>query len=585
MITILLTLLLTSGTGWTAAAGAGEEAMTAGVDFRSFTPRRTIQASTLEELMVAVADAQAGDLIEVADGDYNNAEVILIEKKEGTAQAPIILRATNRGKARIIGQGGFQLIRCAYVVIEGFSFFHKDVNLACRIHHSHHCRFTRNHIRIQEQAPTEQNNRRIHWAGISGDNSHHNRIDHNLFEEKRNSGVMIFTGGSSLETGHMSTQYDRIDHNHFRNFYPAKVNGYETIRIGSSTYSHSSANTIVEHNLFEHCDGEAEIISVKTKENTIRHNTFQNCRGMLTLRNSHGCLIEGNYFLNDGSQKRSEGIRFYGSGHIITNNYFQNLGGSAILVKTGDIERRTDPKWKYQERDGNLNNWGSYQRPEDVLIAFNTIINCSVAFRLGETGTRAKTYPLPARNITIANNLIISNREKINSDLGLWKNFTFEGNIFYSTHSNSELGWVLPSDGYRLVDPRLVKRNELLQLTPQSPVIDAAKGNYPKVNRDIHGHLRDGQKDIGAEELSSSPALHTPLTPSDVGPNTVIAVLKAKGNSLTGDFDGDGSVGFQDFLLFAQAFGSADSEFDLDGDNSVGFRDFLIFAQVFVTSL
>jgi hypothetical protein len=511
--TILITICLTSGTGWT--AGTEEKSMTAGVDLKSFTPHRTVQVSTLEELLTAVADAQAGDLIEVADGDYDNAEVIQIEKKEGTAQAPIVLRAANRGKARIVGRGGFQLTQCAYIVIEGFSFFHKDVNMACRIHHSHHCRFTRNHIRIRETEPTEKNNRRMHWAGISGNNSHHNRIDHNLFEEKRNSGVMIYTGGSSLETGHMSTQYDRIDHNHFRNFYPAKVNGYETIRLGSSQYSHSSANTIVEYNLFERCDGEAEIISVKTSDNTIRHNTFQNCRGMLTLRNSHTCLIESNYFLNDGSQKRSEGIRFYGSGHIIINNYFQNLGRSAILIKTGDIERRTEPKWKYEERDGDLRNWGSYQRPENVLIAFNTIVDCSVAFTLGEKGSRAKTYPLPARNITIANNLIISDRKEINSDLGLWKNFTFESNIFYSTHKDSKLGWNLPLDGYRMVDPGLIKQNGLMHLTPQSPAADAASGDYPSVNQDIQGHPRKGPKDIGA----TLPVRHAPLTPPDVGPN------------------------------------------------------------------
>jgi poly(beta-D-mannuronate) lyase len=513
---ILITILLTSGTAW--AAGAGEKALTAGVSHDSFTPLRTVHVTTTEELMVAVADAQAGDLITVADGDYDT-EVIQIEKKEGTAQAPIVIRAANRGKARMVGRGGFQLVSCSYIVIEGFSFVHKDINMACRLHHSNHCRLTRNHISIREITPTEQDNRRLHWVGISGNNSHHNRIDHNLFEEKRNSGVMIYTGGSSLESGNMSTQYDRIDHNHFRNFYPGKSNGYETIRLGSSTYSHSSGNTIVEHNLFERCDGESEIVSVKTSDNTIRHNTFRNSRGMLTLRNCHTCLVEGNYFLNDGSQGRSEGIRFYGQGHVIINNYFQNLGGSAILVKTGDIERRTIPKWQYQKRDGDLRNWGGYQRPEDTLIAFNTIVNCTLAFSLGERGERSRRYPLPARNITIANNLITSDREKISRDLGVWENFTVEGNIFYSSHKKSELGWVLPQDGYHIADPKLVIKNDLVQLTAQSPAVDAAMGDYPSVTQDVHGHPRGGQKDIGADELATTPMRYAPLTPSDVGPS------------------------------------------------------------------
>jgi hypothetical protein len=53
------------------------------------------------------------------------------------------------------------------------------------------------------------------------------------------------------------------------------------------------------------------------------------------------------------------------------------------------------------------------------------------------------------------------------------------------------------------------------------------------------------------------------------------------------DFDGDGSVGFSDFLSFAGAFGKIqsdpdfDARFDLDGDGTVGFSDFLTFAKAF----
>jgi hypothetical protein len=504
-----------NGTGWT--AGAGEEAMTAGVDLGNFKPLRTIHVSTIEELMGAVADAQKGDLIEVADGDYDNTKVIRIEKK-GTAQAPIVLRAANRGKARILGSENFQLVNCAYVAIEGFAFFHKDIAMVCRVTGSHHCRFTRNHIRAQGMAARGQEQRRSNWVGIGGEMSHHNRIDHNLFEEKNSHGVMIYTSGSSVGTGNMPTQYDRIDHNHFRNFYPGTKNGYETIRLGTSTYSHSSAKIIVDHNLFERCDGEAEIISVKSNDNTLRHNTFRDCRGMLTLRNCHTCLVEGNFFFNDGDQKRSNGVRFFGQGHVIINNYFQDLGESAVQIRTGDIERRTDPRWKYQERDGDLRNWGGYQRPEDALIAFNTIVNCSVAFRLGEEGNRAKTYLLPARNITIANNLVVSNGNKINEDLGLWENFTIEGNMFYSSQEGAELGWALPKGNYRMGDPGMKKRSGFMQLTPQSLAVDAAIGDYPEVKQDVEGQLREGQKDIGADELTRLNIRHVPLTSNTVGP-------------------------------------------------------------------
>jgi hypothetical protein len=55
----------------------------------------------------------------------------------------------------------------------------------------------------------------------------------------------------------------------------------------------------------------------------------------------------------------------------------------------------------------------------------------------------------------------------------------------------------------------------------------------------------------------------------------------------TPDFDGDGSVGFRDFILFAQKFGSNEGDgtyesvFDLDSNAEVGFRDFILFAQFY----
>lgn len=50
---------------------------------------------------------------------------------------------------------------------------------------------------------------------------------------------------------------------------------------------------------------------------------------------------------------------------------------------------------------------------------------------------------------------------------------------------------------------------------------------------------------------------------------------------LAGDFDGDGGVDFDDFFLFAAAFGSQDAKFDLDGDGRVDFDDFFLFAAQF----
>ena len=53
------------------------------------------------------------------------------------------------------------------------------------------------------------------------------------------------------------------------------------------------------------------------------------------------------------------------------------------------------------------------------------------------------------------------------------------------------------------------------------------------------------------------------------------------------DFDGDGTVGIPDFLLFAEHFGLSqgdvgyDARYDLDGDGSIGIGDFSIFVDAF----
>ena len=62
--------------------------------------------------------------------------------------------------------------------------------------------------------------------------------------------------------------------------------------------------------------------------------------------------------------------------------------------------------------------------------------------------------------------------------------------------------------------------------------------------------------------------------------------LKVK-KTESGDFDGNGSIGFGDFILFAQNFGKKqtdagwNAEFDLDSNGEVGFGDFLMFSGKF----
>ena len=64
-------------------------------------------------------------------------------------------------------------------------------------------------------------------------------------------------------------------------------------------------------------------------------------------------------------------------------------------------------------------------------------------------------------------------------------------------------------------------------------------------------------------------------------PFLVLLAVQVSGEDLRSDFDGNGSVDFKDFVLFARAFGTRESPYDLREDGTVDFNDFVLFAADF----
>ncbi len=489
----------------------------AGCTVEGVTFARTVAVSSADELIAALADARPGDLVELADGSYV-LDGPLSFTCQATAEQPLVVRAQNRGKAVIEGTAGIIVASSSYVMVDGLTFRHTDDYYAFRFAASHHCRLTRSHINLDEVAVDKPGDHRMHWVDIGGANSHHNRLDHNLIEGKSNSGCMVITGGSREELNWLSSRYDRIDHNHFRDFPRGDGNGFETVRLGVSGYSHSSGFTTVEDNLFEHCDGEGEIVSVKTPDNIIRRNTFRNSWGELTLRNTHRCLVEGNFFFDTEQEKRTAGVRLFGSDHRIINNYFEGLKGAAVIIRTGDVEQRTKARYEYEaENDGKLDmtKYGGYERPERAVVAHNTIVNCGMAMDIGDARER---YSLPARDCIIANNLIVSDRERVVRLVTEPENWTWRDNIVHRTLEGAEVGIEVADGGMSFIDPLLQLAEGLWRPGVGSPAIDAGRLLEPPIEMDIEGQPRDGKPDIGADEVSEAPAAYRPLTAADVGP-------------------------------------------------------------------
>lgn len=317
--------------------------------------------SSLSEFMDAINKAQPGDQIILKDGKYDTGEWLddhsadtMLIKAKGTQNAPIIIVAETVGGVEITGPAGFEFKGSAHLVISGFKFLHDQIDDSISIECSdcQHVRFTQNYFDLAE--PNESSE----WLGITGKHSEYNRIDHNTFANKETAGNFVLILGSD---GEMS-RYNKIDHNYFTNHTYSSDNGGECLRIGNSAHATSDSMTTVEYNVFERCDGDAEVISVKSSNNAIRFNVFKNNKGSVVLRHGNENRIDGNDFIqNEG------GVRIYGYGHSVTNNYFEGNHGDGVLqtliIGNGTVE---------EDEEGSND---EYRLTEDVLVLNNTFVN------------------------------------------------------------------------------------------------------------------------------------------------------------------------------------------------------------------
>jgi hypothetical protein len=355
------------------------------------------EASQLQSLLDAAA---CGQIIELADGRYESSRAFEICDKAGTAEKPLVLRARNRGKAVIVGKSWLRIVESSYVVVEGLRFetmtSGNGPRRAVELLNSDHCRVTRNELNLS-QSHRFADNGMVHWVYVKGEKANRNRIDHNRFTGKKQSGYFIGIEGEhaagSPGTGVVPV-HTRIDRNHFRDVERAHANGAETIKIGSGSRTVLTfAHTVVEYNLFEKCSGEDEIISVKSSGNTIRYNTFLESEGAVVLRYGNACDIYGNFFYGN-DKERTGGVRLHGTDHRIFHNHFEGLTATAVTIGWGSVEE--DPSVA-----------NVYWQVKRCKLAFNTFVdNRGIVF--------ASVCPGPGRmlgpqDVTIANNVRVGN--------------------------------------------------------------------------------------------------------------------------------------------------------------------------------
>jgi hypothetical protein len=273
----------------------------------------------------------------------------------------------------------------------------------------------------------------------------------------------------------------------------------EAVRIGWSEISESSGRTVLECNLFEGCDGDPEIVSVKSCENTIRNNTFLASQGALVLRHGNGSRVEGNIFLGEG-REGTGGIRIYGSDHVVVNNHLEGLSGvgydATIQIDGGDVDQ-----------SGALS---SHFRVYRALVAFNTLVDNTTGVEFGGH------YELAPVDVVVANNVVVGSMGPLLHPVMTPENLVLEGNIVYAL-GDATPGMTADESELWLVDPMLAVDEGLSRPQAGGPAIDAARGDYPLVTADLDGDVREDPKDVGADEVGG--IVRRPLTAADVGPD------------------------------------------------------------------
>ncbi|GAB3873852.1 hypothetical protein GCM10028824_26120 [Hymenobacter segetis] len=365
---LLYLALLTSGT----AARAANIRVTDVAAFRTAVPR-----------------LQPGDTLVLAAGPW--ADAPLVFSGHGTAARPIVLRAERPGVVQLRGQSSLRLAG-EYLVVMGLDFRNGYAPKGGVIEFrdgsnglANHCRVTECVIDNFNRPSSDKDDKWIHFYG------QYNRFDHNYIAGKKTGGVTIVV---ELPTPESRENHHQIDHNFFGPRPRLGSNGGETIRIGLGETSLSPSRTVVEDNYFYHCNGETEIISIKSGENMVRRNLFEECEGSVVLRHGNNNVVEGNYFLGHGKEQTG-GVRVINAGHRVAGNYFADLTGhdfrGALVIMNGIP-------------NSPLNR---YAPVRDVLIENNTFVNCeSVELAAGKSAELS----LPPTGVTLKDNVFYSPR-------------------------------------------------------------------------------------------------------------------------------------------------------------------------------
>lgn len=285
---------------------------------------RDVLVSNLAELNRALGAAVSGDTIVMADGTWQDAVIGL------TAPGPLTLRAQTPGKVLLTGRSSLSL-NSPHLTVSGLTFTDGQAPDGAQSVIT----FNSDHGRVTDTAVVDFNpaepQTAYYWIYFKGG---HNRLDHSLLRGKNHQEPVV-----GNDRG-LAAKYNAVDHTRFADVPNVGRNGMEALRIwGYGQWgelgTQEGAYFTIEHNLFEHVDGDDEIISLKSNHNTVRFNTIKQSSGGLVLRYGNHNTVENNVILGE-RHPASEGIRVSGNSHTVRGNYVAGVSGYGLKVTSGE---------------------------------------------------------------------------------------------------------------------------------------------------------------------------------------------------------------------------------------------------------
>jgi poly(beta-D-mannuronate) lyase len=241
------------------------------------------------------------------------------------------------------------------------------------------------------------------WVSVHGER---NRVDHSSFTGKTHQGTLLVVWLSE------TPNYSTIDYNYFGPRQDLGGNGGEIIRVGTSDWSMSDSFTTIGNNIFDKCDGETEIVSIKSCKNVVKDNLFYESDGTLTLRHGNNNEVSGNFFIGN-SKANTGGIRIIGENHYVHNNYLHGLTGTNLRAPISVMNAVANPQLK------------EYWQVKKAKITKNLIVDCKEAFTVGSG--KNETRILAPDGIEIVNNYVV-NCKKPYTEKDIPKNLIIKDN-------------------------------------------------------------------------------------------------------------------------------------------------------------